>query len=213
MWIVMMVAMMLPSLAPMLWRYRQAIAGTAASTKATASSAEAPRRRGETRPGRLAALFGAGYFFVWIVFGLAAFALGVVLTSLEMQQPALARGVPAAVAAVVTIAGALQFTRWKARGLDCYREALASSGSNVGSDHGEAWRYGVCLGIDCAHCCANLMGILLVIGIMDLRAMAAVTAAITIERLVPASGRAAQAVGAVAVAAGVFLMARAAGLA
>ena len=28
MWVVMMVAMMLPSLVPMLWRYRQAVAGT-----------------------------------------------------------------------------------------------------------------------------------------------------------------------------------------
>ena len=60
MWIVMMVAMMLPSLVPMLWRYRQAVGRTAASAKATASGAEAPRRRGETRLGRLTALVAAG---------------------------------------------------------------------------------------------------------------------------------------------------------
>jgi predicted metal-binding membrane protein len=192
----MMVAMMLPSLIPLLARYRRAAAA-----------------RGTARAGWATALVGLGYFSVWTVCGMASFPPGAGLTALAMQQPALARGVPAAVAAVVTIAGALQFTRWKARGLACYREALASPGSNVGSDHGEAWRYGVCLGMDCAHCCGNLMGILLIIGIMDFRAMAAVTAATTIERLVPASGRAAQAVGAVAVAAGLFLMARAAGLA
>ena len=34
MWMVMMVAMMLPSLAPMLWRYRQAVAGTGDSASA-----------------------------------------------------------------------------------------------------------------------------------------------------------------------------------
>ena len=106
MWIVMMVAMMLPSLVPMLWRYRQAVGG-----------------RGETRLGRLTALVGAGYFFVWTVFGMAAFPLGVALAALEMQQPALARAVPIAAGVVVLIAGALQFTAWKARHLACCREA------------------------------------------------------------------------------------------
>jgi predicted metal-binding membrane protein len=59
MWIVMMTAMMLPSLVPMLWRYRLAVG-----------------RTGETRLGRQTALVGAGYFFVWIVFGMAVFPLG-----------------------------------------------------------------------------------------------------------------------------------------
>jgi predicted metal-binding membrane protein len=106
MWVVMMVAMMLPSLVPMLSRYRQAVA-----------------RDGETRLGRLTALVGVGYFFVWTVFGMAAFALGVAVAAVEMQQPALARAVPIAVGAVVLIAGALQFTAWKAHHLACCREA------------------------------------------------------------------------------------------
>jgi predicted metal-binding membrane protein len=54
-----------------------------------------------------------GYFFVWTVFGMAAFPLGVALATIEMQQPALARAVPIAVGVVVLIAGALQFTAWK----------------------------------------------------------------------------------------------------
>ena len=77
MWVVMMVAMMLPSLVPMLWRYRQAVG-----------------RTGDTRLGRLTALVGVGYFIVWTVFGMAAFPLGVALATIEMQQPALARAVP-----------------------------------------------------------------------------------------------------------------------
>src|SRR5947209_13545165 len=56
MWVVMMVAMMLPSLVPMLRRYREAVA-----------------RSGETRLGRLTALVGAAYFFVWTMLGMAAF--------------------------------------------------------------------------------------------------------------------------------------------
>ena len=54
------------------------------------------------------------------------------------------------------------------------------------------------------------MVILLVTGVMDLRAMAVVAAAITVERLAPAGERAS--IGAVAVGAGLFLVARAAGL-
>ena len=53
----------------------------------------------------------------------------------------------------------------------------------------------------------------LVIGLMDLRAMAVVTAAITAERLARAPVPVARAIGAVAAAAGLLLIARAAGLA
>jgi predicted metal-binding membrane protein len=52
------------------------------------------------------------------------------------------------------------------------------------------------------------MAILMVIGMMDLRAMAAVTAAITLERVAPAGERVARAIGALVVGAGVFLIAR-----
>ena len=69
--------------------------------------------------GRLTALVGVGYFFVWTVFGMAAFPLGVALAAVEMQLPALARAVPIAVGVVVLIAGALQFTAWKAHHLAC----------------------------------------------------------------------------------------------
>ncbi len=55
------------------------------------------------------------------------------------------------------------------------------------------------------------MAILLVTGFMDLRTMAVVTAAITVERLAPASERIARAIGAIAIGAGLFLIARAVG--
>jgi predicted metal-binding membrane protein len=194
MWVVMMVAMMLPSLVPVLWRYRQALG-----------------RTGARRPGRLTAVVGVGYFFVWTVFGMAAFPLGVGLAALEMQLPALARAVPTVVGAGVLIAGALQFTAWKAYHLACCREASAHS-HRAPADAGTAWRHGVRLGLHCSTCCANLTAILLVIGVMDLRAMAIVTAAITAERLAPAREHAAQAIGAVVVGAGLLLIGRAAGL-
>jgi predicted metal-binding membrane protein len=194
MWVVMMVAMMLPSLLPMLWRYRQAV-----------------ERTGEVRIGRLVTLAAGGYFFVWTVFGLAVFPLGVALTTVEMQYPVLARSVPIAIGVVILMAGALQLTTWKARHLAFCSDA-PGPGSSLPVGIRAAWVHGLQLGAHCSQCCVGLMAILLVIGVMDLRAMVVVAAAITIERLAPGGERVARATGLVVVGAGLILIARAAGL-
>jgi predicted metal-binding membrane protein len=194
MWVVMMVAMMLPSLVPMLSRYRAAVT-TAAGT----------------RLGLLTAVVGAGYFVVWSVVGVVAYPFGVALAEIEMRQPALSGAVPLAVGIAVLIAGAFQFTAWKAHHLTCCREAPGRA-RTLPADAGTAWRYGVRLGLHCIYSSAGLTAILLVVGVMDLRAMAAVAIAITVERLAPAGARVARAMGTVIVGAGVLLIARAAGL-
>jgi predicted metal-binding membrane protein len=175
------VAMMLPSLVPLLWRLRPA----------------------------LAAVAGAGYFLVWSALGLIVFAMGAAFAQTAMHVPAVARAVPAATAIVVVLAGAFQFTGWKARRLARCRRASARDLES--REHAAAaWRYGVRLGLQCSGACAGLTAILLVVGVMDLRAMAAVAAAITAERLAPDGQRVAWAVGAVSMLAGVYLMGRAA---
>ena len=194
MWVLMMVAMKLPSLVPILWRYRKAVG-----------------RTGGVRLGRLTALVGAGYFVVWTVIGMAAFPLGIALAAVEMQKPALARAVPIAAGVVVLLAGAYQLSAWKARQLACCRVA-PGNGRSLPVDRGGAWRYGLRHGIHCSRCCAGLMAILLVVGVMDLLAMAVVAAAITAERLAPDGERVARAIGVAAVGAGLFLIARAIGL-
>jgi predicted metal-binding membrane protein len=85
-------------------------------------------------------------------------------------------------------------------------------GRTLPADAGTAWRHGLRLGLHCSYGCVGLTAILLVIGVMDLRAMAVASAAITVERLAPAGERVARAIGAVVVGAGLFLIARAAGL-
>jgi predicted metal-binding membrane protein len=194
MWAVMMVAMMLPCLIPMLWRYRQAVG-----------------RTGEARLGWLTALVGAGYFFVWIGFGMAAFPLGVALAAVEMQLPALARAVPMAVGVVILIAGAFQFTAWKAHYLACCRQE-AWRGRTLRADGLTAWRHGLRLGLHCSYCSAGLTAILLVIGVMDLRAMALTAAAMAAERLAPSGDRVARVIGVIVVGAGLLLTGRAAWL-
>jgi predicted metal-binding membrane protein len=193
MWVVMMVAMMLPSLVPTLWRYRQAV-GTA----------------GTAHLGRLTVCVGAGYFSIWAVFGICAFPLGAVLAQAATTLPAAARAVPIAAGVVVLIAGLLQFTSWKAHQLDCCREK-PGGGGGLRADAVTAWRYGMRLGLHCCYCCCGLTASLLVIGVMDLRAMAVTTAAVNVERL--AGGRVARVIGAAVMGAGFVLIARVAGLA
>jgi predicted metal-binding membrane protein len=202
MWVVMMVAMMLPSLVPMLSRYRHAVRGAGVRGKETA----------DTRLGRLTAIVAVAYFCVWTAFGIAAFPLGVAMAALVMRQPALASAVPVVVGGVVLIAGAIQFSAWKTRQLVCCRETPENC-RRLPADAVTAWRHGLRLGLDCSYCCAGLTAILLVIGVMDLRMMAVVASAITVERLAPRGARVARAIGAVVVGAGLFLIARAAGFA
>jgi predicted metal-binding membrane protein len=116
-----------------------------------------------------------------------------------------------AIGVVVLAAGALQFTRWKAHHLACCREAPPRTRS-LPADAGTAWLHGLRLGVHCSYSCAGLTAILLVSGVMDLRAMAVVAAAITAERLAPAGERVARAIGALIVTAALFLIARAAPL-
>ncbi|MFM0198652.1 DUF2182 domain-containing protein [Paraburkholderia fungorum] len=209
MWTVMMVAMMLPSLVPMLWRYREAVGGI-----------------GAMRLDWLTVLVSAGYFFVWSAFGMAVFPLGVALAALEMELPALARAVPLAAGVIVLIAGALQFTAWKTRRLACCRAApgrcvmvaaplaapaLPALLPALPADAVTAWRQGLRLGLHCGYCCAGLTMVLLVLGMMDWRVMAVVTAAITVERLAPRGERVARLIGVGVVATGWVLIARAVG--
>src|SRR5512142_3365571 len=76
-WIVMMTAMMLPSLVPMLVHYRRTLRG-----------------QGVARLGSLTALAGAGYFSVWAILGAAVYLPGVLLASAETQSMALASLAP-----------------------------------------------------------------------------------------------------------------------
>lgn len=195
MWTVMMVAMMLPSLAPTLWHYHRVV-----------------DRMGARRAGSQTLLMGVGYFTVWAAVGLTVFALGAVLDVAEVRLPALARAVPFAKGAVVLAAGALQLSAWKAHRLARCRAASAP-GCREKGDAATAWRKGVSLGVQCSLSCAGLTATLLAIGVMDLRAMALVTAAITAERLTPHGAAVARATGSVILGVGLLLFARAAGVA
>ena len=190
MWVLMMVPMMLPTLIPVLARLRRAERGWGLSP--------------------LTALVGTGYFSVWTVIGMSLYPLAAGLAAVETREPALASALPFAAGLVVLLAGIVQISAWKARGVTCCREAPESEGIPAGAR--AALRHGIRLGIHCVRCCGNLMAVLLAVGMMDLRWMLAVTAAITIERVTPSGVRWARAIGVAVVLWGVVLIARAAGL-
>ena len=177
MWSVMMVAMMLPVLMPML--PRRGLAG--------------------------ALLVAGGYFAVWTLLGVVAYPVGVLLAEIAMQVPAVAQAVPALTGLVLVIAGAMQFSAWKRRQLQCCRETVGCRKSPA-TGH-QAWRVGLRAGLQCIRCCAGPTAVLLVIGVMDLRAMALVMSAVALERLHPKGEWLARMTGGICVAAGLVQMA------
>jgi len=101
------------------------------------------------------------------------------------------------------IAGIMQFTAWKARLLECCRAAPPSTSS---ANAKAAFGHGLKLGLHCIRCCLGFTAILLVLGVMDLRAMAAVTLGIIMERLSPAGRFMARNTGACVIAAGLWML-------
>jgi predicted metal-binding membrane protein len=183
MWTVMMVAMMSPSLVPMLAGYRRSVSSD-----------------------RLVIVAASGYFAVWTLLGAAVYPPAVLAASMAMRWPLLARSVPLAGGLALLLGGYFQLTSWKARKLArCRADAACPTASNATG----AWRRGVNLGVDCALCCAGFMTTLLVLGVMDLAVMAAVTAGITFERFARRPERAAQIAGVILIATGAVVVARA----
>ena len=191
MWLVMMVAMMLPSLTGMLMSYRRALrhVGTAQLRRATVRA-------------------GAGYFLVWMLVGAAVYPLGIVLAAAAMRSEGLSHLVPLATGAVLLIAGCVQLSGWKARQLALCRDspecvAAPAAGARSG------WMHGLHLGVHCSLCCSGYIMILLVTGVMNVGVMAIVAAAITIERLVPSPQHIARTAGLIVIAAGAIAIVRA----
>jgi len=190
MWMAMMVPMMLPSLVPMLARYRRTLSGL-----------EGLRRRG------LTALVALGYFTMWFVLGVLAFAASDGLAAADLNPGARAGHLPFAAGAVLLIAGMVQLSSWKSRQLARCRDA-SECGVRRSPDALGAWRHGLRLGVRCALCCSGLMMALLAVGLMNLVAMVLVTVAITAERLAPAPERVTRAAGLTIVIAGVLAVIR-----
>jgi predicted metal-binding membrane protein len=188
MWMVMMVAMMLPALVPMLAAYRDALP-----------------RRAQTRRDHLTLRVAAAYFATWLALGVVSFPVGIGLARLAMRAPEIARIAPVAAGIVLMIAGMSQWSAWKRRQLERCRQTVDCCRA-ISAEPRAAWRHGVGLGVRCLRCCAPLTAALFVLGVMDLAAMAWITVAIGIERLLPRGERAARVIGVALLAGGIFVL-------
>lgn len=188
MWAVMMIAMMMPVFTPELIRFR--------------------RGQSSGSPRELSSLaFAAGYFGVWIAAGIAILPLGLAFATLAMRSEAVSRITPMLAGIVVVLAGATQFSEWKRRKIARCRHSDDRRAAST--NYLEAGRAGARLGLNCLQCCAGLTAVLLVVGVMDLLAMALVTLAISAERLTTARFQAARLVGMVLLAGGGMVLYRA----
>jgi predicted metal-binding membrane protein len=185
MWLAMMIAMMLPSTLPMLLLYRRAVAF-----------------RGESRLGFPTLALGSGYFLVWSLFGLVAYAGGLAISRAAMTWTSVSRIVPLGAAAGLIVAGVYQVTPWKSACLKHCRDPLAFVAHHLGGGWRGAVRLGLHHGAFCAACCWALMLIQLVLGVMNLVVMTAVAIAIALEKLLPNGETIARIIGAVAILGG-----------
>ena len=189
----MMVAMMLPSIAPVLWRYRRHLRA------AQATNADAQTM-----------IVAAGYVTVWASVGLGLFAMSTALS--PMGMPSMGPSVSRLTEGLVLLCvGAVQRSGWKANQLVRCRDACGRVRPN-GHRVLAVWSDGCRLGIDCCLSCAAPMAFLFVAGLMDVRAMLAITVAITAERVAPSGQRIARWTGVLALVAGVLICVRAVGI-
>ena len=191
MWVVMMAGMMIPSAAPvlMLFAATQNQRGGRAVTPATA-------------------MFGAAYFAVWTGFSAAAALAQWGLHQAAMLTPAMAASDPRLAGAILISAGVYQLTPWKGRCLSHCRSPLGFLMSRWREGAAGAFRMGLAHGAYCLGCCWALMGVLFVVGVMNLAWVAALTAFVLLEKTGPGGMWTARIAGAALVVSGAVLALR-----
>ena len=169
MWWVMMVAMMLPSAAPMLLLFARV------NRKSKAAGASlAPT-----------AWFATGYLLAWGGFSVVATALQCGLESVRLLSPMLATTNHWLGAGILVAAGLWQFTPLKAV---CLRHCRTPLGFLIGkwrAGRFGALRMGLGHGAYCLGCCWFLMALLFFGGVMNLYWIAGLTVFVLLEKTIP----------------------------
>ena len=181
MWTVMMAGMMFPAVIPVVLAF----------TVLTRS------RGGRPAPG--AAAFVAGYLVVWGLLGLPAHALLEAAAGLVAVAPGLA----GASGLVLVACGLYQLTPLKDACLRHCRTPHLFLGHHWRDGLGGALLLGARHGLYCTGCCASLMVVLLVVGVMNVAWMVALSALIYLEKVLPAGGLVGRVAGLALCAAGV----------
>jgi predicted metal-binding membrane protein len=170
-WVVMMSAMMFPSIAPMVMTF--------------ALVQRRRRDRGAVDRAVSSWVFVAGYLLTWTAFGLAAYGLYVGVRSLSIPVFSWRRGGPYLAGAVLVAAAVYQLTPAKDACLRRCRGPLDFVLFHWREGRTGALRMGVVHGAWCVGCCWGLMAALFGLGVMSVPWMIVVAGLIAIEKLLP----------------------------
>jgi predicted metal-binding membrane protein len=170
-WVVMMAAMMFPSIAPMVVMF--------------ARLQEGKRERGDAVTAGTTSLFVAGYLVTWTMAGLVAYAIVETGRSLDIGALSWDRAGPYVAGGVIVAAAVYQLTPLKDACLRRCRSPFmfllhAWKPGRVG-----ALRMGIEHGGWCVGCCWALMAALFALGVMSVGWMAFIAALIATEKLLP----------------------------
>jgi predicted metal-binding membrane protein len=192
MWAVMMVAMMTPSAAPMVFtlsRVSRSRAGSDAVFGVTGA-------------------FLLGYLALWTGFSALAAVAQALLGRASLLSSMGVSTNPALSAALLITAGMYQFSPWK---YECLSKCRAPIGFLL-TEWREGWSgafvMGLRHGLYCIGCCWLVMAILFVAGVMNLVWIAALTVIVLAERVLPQGRWTSNLVGAAAVLCGCWLLVR-----
>jgi len=189
-WMLMIVAMMLPSSLPLVVTF----------------SALVRRRR---RPGQLVVLLLAGYLLVWGAFGLAAWIADRGIHAAVDALPWLAEHPQIIIATTLAAAGLWQFSPLRDRCLDECRSPLGFvlNRWRGTSERREALTMGIAHGAFCVGCCWSLMLVMFGVGLASLSAMLVLGAITAVEKNLPWGRRISRPLGVILILAAVYAIA------
>ncbi len=196
MWVVMMVGMMTPSVAPMILIYARVARQAATQGKPFAASG----------------WFGAGYLVAWTVFSVAATTAQWALERTALLTPMMASASNVLGAIMLLLAGLYQWTTLKDACLSYCRAPLVFIQSQGGfrREPAGALALGFRHGLYCIGCCWTLMALLFVGGVMNLLWIAALAILVLVEKAVPFGRIVARGAGLAFIGAGAWLLMHAA---
>jgi predicted metal-binding membrane protein len=185
-WVTMMAAMMLPSVAPMVLAYA---------------------RVGRDRPARTpTGVFVSAYFAAWACYGLVAYAVFRLIDALDMGALAWDRAGPFVAGGAIVAAGLYQLTPFKDVCLRHCRSPIHFLAHGWRDGASGAFRMGFTHGLYCIGCCWGLMLVLFSLGVMSLVWMAAIAAVIFAEKVLPWGERLTRVIGVAFLVLGIWIM-------
>ncbi|MEO7985998.1 MAG: DUF2182 domain-containing protein [Gemmatimonadales bacterium] len=187
MWIVMMVAMMLPSAAPAILLF----------------ASVARRRRERDTPAASAAVFTLGYLLIWTLYATIAAMAQWGLHEAALLSPAMVSASPWLGGGLLIAAGVYQWLPVKDACLSQCRSPLGFFSSEWREGAWGALVMGVRHGSFCVGCCALIMALLFVAGVMNLLWVAAIAIFVLAEKIGPGGRTLGRATGLIMIACGI----------